>query len=54
MALKLYETDKKETSYIDSWLIYTLWDEFSNDFDAKSDFGKILSQKIYSLGPFLS
>ena len=35
-----YETDKKETSYIDSWLIYTLWYEFSNVFVAHSDFGK--------------
>ena len=38
--LKWYKTDKKETSYIDTWLIYTLWYEFSNDIDAQSDFGK--------------
>ena len=35
-----YEKDKKETSYIDTLLIYTLWYEFSNVFVAKSDFGK--------------
>ena len=32
---------KKEPSYIDTLLIYTLWYEFSNDLDAESDFGKI-------------
>ena len=32
--------EKKETSYIDTLFIYTLWYEFSNDFDALSDFGK--------------
>ena len=45
MALKLYETDKKETSYIDSWLIYTLWNEFSSDFDVQRDFGKNIVAK---------
>ena len=35
-----YEKDKKETSYIDTLLIYTLWYEFSNVFVAKSDFGR--------------
>ena len=28
-------------SYIDTWLIYTLWYWFSKDFNAQSDFGKI-------------
>ena len=28
--------DKKETSYTDTLLIYTLWYEFSNDCDAQS------------------
>ena len=34
--------DKKVTSYmyIDTLLSYTLWYEFSNDFDAQSDFWK--------------
>ena len=32
---------KKETSYyIDTLFNYTLWYEFSNNFDAQSDFGK--------------
>ena len=35
-----YGLNDKETSYIDTELIYTLWYEFSNDFDAQSDFGK--------------
>ena len=30
---------KKKEFYIDALLIYTLWYEFSNDFDAQSDFG---------------
>ena len=32
----------KETSFIDISLVYTLWYEFSNDFDGQSDFGKNL------------
>ena len=50
-GLNYTKTDKKETGYNDTLLIYTLWYEFSNGFDAQCDFGK---QKIYSLGPFLS
>ena len=34
--------DKKERIHIDTLLIYTLWYEFSNNFDVQSDFGKIL------------
>ena len=34
------DTDKKERTYIDTIIIYTLWYEFQNDFDAQSDFGK--------------
>ena len=37
--------DTKRMKKKHALLIYTLWYEFSNDFDA---------QKIYSLGPFLS
>ena len=41
-----YHLDKKkEVTYIDTLLIYTLWYDFSNDFDAQSDFGKYFSQK---------
>ena len=36
---------KKETLYIATLLIYTLWHEFSNDFDAQSDFDKICHKK---------
>ena len=36
---------KKETSYIDTLLIYTLWHKSSNDFDAQSDFDKNLCHK---------
>ena len=43
MAL-YYKTDKKETSFIDSWLIYTLLYEFSND-DAQRDFGNMYVTK---------
>ena len=32
--------DKKEWMYIDISLIYTLWYEFSNDFETSSYFGK--------------
>ena len=31
---------KKETSYIDTLLVCSVWYEFPNDFDAQSDFGK--------------
>ena len=40
MALMI-RNGKKETSCIDTLLIYTLRSEFANDFDAQSDFGKI-------------
>ena len=34
---------------IDTLLIYTFWYEFSNDFDAQSDFGKdFVSEKLVS------
>ena len=32
---RLHTKRTKKTSYIDSWLIYTLWYEFSNDLDAQ-------------------
>ena len=35
-----YNMDINERSYTDTSLIYTLWYEFSYNFDAKSDFGK--------------
>ena len=35
----------KERIYIDSLIVYALRYEFSNDFDARSDFGKFLLQK---------
>ena len=31
---------KKERSHTDTLLIYTLWYELSNDFEAQSEFGK--------------
>ena len=37
-----YEPDKKETSYIDTLLIYTPWNEFLNDFNANSDLGILI------------
>ena len=37
--------DKKERSYIDMLIIYTLWYEISNDLDALIDFGKIYVTK---------
>ena len=37
MALMI-QKDKKEASYIDTLLIYTLWYEFSNDIYAQSDY----------------
>ena len=39
-TIKYGLNDKKETSYIDTFLIYTFWYEFSNVFSAQSDFGK--------------
>ena len=42
---KWYETAKKETSCVDTLLIYAIWYEFSNDFDAQSDFGKFFVKK---------
>ena len=44
---------KKETSYIDTLLIYNLWYEILKVFAAQWDFGKKISQKIYSLKLFL-
>ena len=35
-----YGLNDKETSYIDTSLIYPLWYEFSNVFVAQSDFGE--------------
>ena len=35
----------KGTSYIDTLVIYTIWYEFSNDFDAQRNFGKIFVTK---------
>ena len=35
----------KKPFYIDNLLIYTLWYQFSNGFDAQSDFGKIFVTK---------
>ena len=36
---------KKETIYIDTLLIYTLWYEISKDFDAQSNFRKKIVTK---------
>ena len=36
---------KRKNLYTDTLLIYTLWNKFSNDFDAQSDFGKIIVTK---------
>ena len=56
-----YKTDKKETSYIDALLIYTLlilpwypliW--IFTRFWCPKEFWQFLSQKVNSLGPFLS
>ena len=38
--MPLCDTAKKERIYIDTLIIYTLWYEFQNDFDAQRDFGK--------------
>ena len=46
--------DKKERSHIDTLLIYALWYEFSNDFEAQSEFGKKMSQKTGPMEPFFS
>ena len=47
--------NKKERIYIDTLIIYTLWYDFWNYFDAQSDFGKKkLSQKSYSYLTFLT
>ena len=39
-----YGLNDKETSYIDTELIYTLWYEFSNVYVAQSDLGKKKNQ----------
>ena len=41
----LDDTKRIKKSYIDTLLIYTLFYEFSNDFNAQSDFGKIFVTK---------
>ena len=47
--------NKKERNLIDALLIYTLCNEFSNDFNVQSDFCKIFGKKkIYSFLTFLS
>ena len=44
-----YDTDKKERIYADTVLIYPLWYDFPNDFDAQSDFGKyFVTKKLVS------
>ena len=40
--------------HINTLPIYTLWYEFSNGFNTKSDFGKFCHKKTGSLEPFLS
>ena len=39
---KSYDKDKKDRTFIDTLLVYTLWYDFWNDFDAQSDFTKKL------------
>ena len=46
--------DKKKRIHVDTLLIYILWHEFSNDFNAPTDFGKHLSQKAGLFESFLS
>ena len=41
-----YDLDKKEIIHVDTFLIYTLLDDFLNDFDAQSDFGKRFVTKM--------
>ena len=43
---------KKERIYIDTFIIYTLWYEFQNNFDAQSDFGKNVTKKAILILPF--
>ena len=49
-----YENDKKETSCIDTLLIFTLWYELLNVFVTQSDFGKKRFTKNLLNRPFLS
>ena len=48
-----YDTDKKEIIYIDNLLTYNLWNKFSNNFDAQSDFGGKNVKKKWFLGIIL-
>ena len=41
--------DRKEIIYMDTLIIYTLWYEFLNDFDAQRDFGKRFETKKANL-----
>ena len=48
---------EKVRRYIKNWPIYTLYSskyEFSNDFEAQSEFGKKMSQKTGPMEPFFS
>ena len=41
--------EKKETCYINTLLVYNLWYEFSNDFEAQSKFGKnIVTKNLFT------
>ena len=40
LMLRIRIQSKNETSYIGNLLIFSLWYEFSNNFDAQSDFDK--------------
>ena len=40
---------EKERRYVTNWPIYILYYEFSNDFDAQSEFNKTICQKKAAL-----
>ena len=44
-SMQWCDTDQKERIYLDNLIIYTPWYEFLNDFDAQSEFGKIVVTK---------
>ena len=49
MALMIRKDKKRKKKDIDTIFIYTLWNRFSNDFVAQSDFRKISVIKSWSV-----
>ena len=51
---KSYDKDKKDRTFIDTLLVYTLWYDFWNDFDAQSDLEPYFSEICFRIRKFFT